>query len=70
MERLTWRVATVTGVVDETSHARTLVLDDDDDLADGDALEFFSSAFRHACVDCDWDPALLASAEGSPPPVA
>ena len=29
MERLTWRVATVTGVVDETSHARTLVLDVD-----------------------------------------
>ena len=45
------------------------VLDDDDDLGDGDALEFFSSAFRHACGTCDWDPALLASAEGSPPPV-
>jgi len=45
------------------------VLDDDDDLGDGDALEFFSSAFRHACGACDWDPALLASAEGSPPPV-
>jgi hypothetical protein len=28
------------------------------------------SAFRHACVVCDWDPALPASAEGTPPPVA
>jgi len=45
------------------------VLDDDDDLADREVVEFFSSAFRHACVVCDWDPALLASAEGSPPPV-
>jgi hypothetical protein len=33
------------------------------------ALEFARSAFRHACVVCDWDPALLASAEASPPPV-
>jgi hypothetical protein len=34
------------------------------------ALEFAHSVFRHACVVCDWDPSLLASAEGSPPPVA
>jgi hypothetical protein len=34
------------------------------------ALEFARSAFHHACVACEWDPALLASAEGSPPPVA
>jgi Family of unknown function (DUF5996) len=34
------------------------------------ALEFTRSAFQHACVVCDWDPALLASAEGSPPPVS
>jgi len=34
------------------------------------ALEFARSAFRHACAVCDWDPALPASAEGSPPPVA
>jgi Family of unknown function (DUF5996) len=34
------------------------------------ALEFGRSAFRHACIVCDWDPALLASAEGSPPPVS
>jgi hypothetical protein len=32
-------------------------------------LEFVRSAFRHACLECDWDPALLASAEGKPPPV-
>jgi hypothetical protein len=33
------------------------------------ALEFARSAFRHACVVCEWDPALPASAEGTPPPV-
>jgi hypothetical protein len=34
------------------------------------ALEFARSAFRHACAACEWDPALEASAEGTPPPVA
>ncbi|HTU78981.1 MAG TPA: DUF5996 family protein [Solirubrobacteraceae bacterium] len=34
------------------------------------ALEFARSAFHHACTVCEWDPKLLASAEGSPPPVA
>jgi hypothetical protein len=34
------------------------------------ALEFARSAFAHACTVCAWDPALLASAEGTPPPVA
>jgi hypothetical protein len=34
-----------------------------------DALEFARSAFRHACQVCDWDPELLAGAEGHPPPV-
>jgi hypothetical protein len=34
------------------------------------ALEFVRSAFQHACVVCEWDPALPASAEGTPPPVA
>ena len=34
------------------------------------ALEFARSAFRHACLVCEWDPALSASAEGTPPPVA
>lgn len=33
------------------------------------ALEFAQSAFRHACTVCEWDPALLASTEGTPPPV-
>jgi Family of unknown function (DUF5996) len=35
----------------------------------GAALEFARSAFRHACMVCEWDQALLASAEGTPPPV-
>jgi Family of unknown function (DUF5996) len=33
------------------------------------ALEFAQSAFQHACATCSWDPALAASAAGSPPPV-
>jgi len=33
------------------------------------ALEFARSAFRHACIVCEWDPALPASAAGTPPPV-
>jgi len=33
------------------------------------ALEFARSAFRHACAVCEWDPALSASAEDTPPPV-
>jgi hypothetical protein len=33
------------------------------------ALEFATSAFRHACAVCDWDPGLAASAHGTPPPV-
>jgi Family of unknown function (DUF5996) len=33
------------------------------------ALEFARSAFRHACQVCEWDPKLLAGAEGHPPPV-
>jgi hypothetical protein len=49
------------------------VLDWDDVCASPDprafALDFTRSAFRHACVVCDWDPALLASTEGQPPPV-
>jgi Family of unknown function (DUF5996) len=34
------------------------------------ALDFARSAFRHACVVCKWDPALPASIDGTPPPVA
>ena len=33
-------------------------------------VEFAHSVFRHACVVCEWDPALPASIEGRPPPVA
>jgi hypothetical protein len=33
------------------------------------ALEFARSAFDHACLVCDWDETLAASAEGVPPPV-
>jgi Family of unknown function (DUF5996) len=33
------------------------------------ALEFARLTFRHACMVCEWDPGLLASAEGAPPPV-
>jgi hypothetical protein len=36
----------------------------------GAALDFARSAFQHACMVCDWDPALSASAEGTPPPLA
>ena len=36
---------------------------------DADAVEFARSAFRHACTVCEWDPALPASADGTPPPV-
>jgi uncharacterized protein DUF5996 len=50
------------------------VLDWDDIVASADphatALEFLRSAFSHACAVCAWDPALAASAEGTPPPVA
>jgi hypothetical protein len=35
----------------------------------GAAVEFARSAFRHACAVCAWDPALAASADGTPPPV-
>jgi Family of unknown function (DUF5996) len=49
------------------------ILDWDDVRSEPDpqaaALEFLRSAFRHACVACQWDMALAASAEGTPPPV-
>jgi hypothetical protein len=34
------------------------------------ALEFARSAVAHACTVCEWDPALAASAQGTPAPVA
>jgi hypothetical protein len=49
------------------------VLDWEDVRASDDphrtAVEFASSAFLHACAVCEWDPALAASAQGTPPPV-
>ena len=33
------------------------------------ALGFARAVFLHACTICDWDPALGASVEGTPPPV-
>jgi hypothetical protein len=44
------------------------VCDSNDPHATG--LEFARSAFHHACTVCEWDPTLLASAEGTPPPVS
>ncbi len=35
----------------------------------GAALSFARSAFTHSCEVCRWDPALAASANGTPPPV-
>jgi hypothetical protein len=35
----------------------------------GAALDFARSFARHACVVCDWDPAVAASLDGEPPPV-
>jgi hypothetical protein len=50
------------------------VLDWDDARSTPDphatAIEFARSAFRHACLVCDWDQPLAASAEGAPPPVS
>lgn len=34
------------------------------------ALDFARAVYRQACVLCDWDEALAATAEGSPPPVS
>ncbi len=49
------------------------VLDWDDVCASPEphvaAVDFARSAFRHACAVCEWDPALAATAEGTPPPV-
>jgi hypothetical protein len=33
------------------------------------ALEFARSVFAHACTVCEWDPALAASVDGTPPPI-
>jgi hypothetical protein len=50
------------------------ILDWDDVRVSADphatALQFARAAFHYACEVCEWDPALLASAEGTPPPVS
>jgi hypothetical protein len=49
------------------------VLDWDDVCASPDphhtALDFARAALRHACTICEWHPDLLASAEGTHPPI-
>jgi Family of unknown function (DUF5996) len=49
------------------------ILDWDDIIASPDphaaGLEFARSAFSYACAQCEWDPKLVATAQGSPPPV-
>jgi hypothetical protein len=49
------------------------ILDWDDVRSSADprgvALEFARSAFRHACMVCEWDQQLAASADGTPPPI-
>jgi uncharacterized protein DUF5996 len=34
------------------------------------ALDFARAAYRQACISCDWDVALAATAEGQPPPLS
>lgn len=50
------------------------VLDWDDIRSSSDphalALEFARSAYRHACIACQWDGELAATLECKPPPVA
>jgi hypothetical protein len=49
------------------------ILDWEDVIASPDphayALSFARSAFMHACLVCEWDPALAGSAASDPPPV-
>ena len=49
------------------------ILDWDDVRSERDphaaAVDFTRSAFRHACLVCEWDPALPASVDGAPPPI-
>ena len=49
------------------------ILDWDDVRTAGDpfgtALEFARTAFRQVCVISGWDPALVATADGHPPPI-
>jgi len=43
---------------------------DSDGATPDDAVAFCRSVTAHACTACEWDPALAASLEGSPPPLA
>jgi Family of unknown function (DUF5996) len=71
---------TTCGVCSAAQHTRwdaglgEFVLDWDDARASPDprraALEFGRSSVRHACAVCGWDPALAASVQGVPPPIA
>ncbi len=56
----------------ETLGEYTLDWDDVRSSADlqATALSFARSVFRHACLVCEWDPGLAASAEAVPPPVS
>lgn len=49
------------------------ILNWDDVIAQPDphgyALEFARCSLDHACAACEWDPALVASLHGSPPPM-
>jgi Family of unknown function (DUF5996) len=50
------------------------VLDWDDVIAQPDphgyVMEFLRSSLDHSCAACEWDPALAASAHGTPPPLS
>lgn len=50
------------------------ILDWDDVRASPDphqaGTQFARSAFLHTCRVCQWDPALAASGQGSPPPIS
>ena len=49
------------------------ILEWDDVISSADphaaALEFARAVVAHACLVCDWDQSLAASAQGVPPPV-
>jgi len=67
--------ATITPVLARWETALGEYILDWDDVCAGDdphalGLEFARSVFRHACLVCEWDPALAGSAEGTPPPIA
>jgi len=66
------RLAPATAHWDQALGEYLLPWDDVRTAADPHAagLEFARSAFRHSCAACGWDPALAASADGDPPPIA